>query len=344
MRKQWSLFIALVIILSLFLSSCDVLIGSVLDGVEETSPDIDATVDAAVLMTQEAEAALQATVDAKVQATLSAQSDQDTATPPAPEGLSEEDLATRVEDASNSTNESVKDIESATEEAASDDELSPEEIEELEELLEYAYDDLIYLLSLVDQYSYYFGDLAAETLELLILVEDDLIYLVALADQYSEQLILALEMIEDGTEVADEVMYELMATADLWTDKSALVTDQAGVWKTALLAELDGRAAKWLELVPSETAGTRLGALAQARDYVQTVRQSLVDGMLSREEMDRIGQLAANAASSLNSAGGVQLQGFAGSITDLTTNLAVGNLPQAQIGLSDLEISLPSRP
>ena len=79
----------------------------------------------------------------------------------------------------------------------------------------------------------------------------------------------------------------------------------------------------------------------------RTVRQSLADRTISQDELANIAQIGANAAAGLSAQGGPQLQQLAGSIDDLTAQLARGQIPQASANLGSLQAmldSLPSRP
>jgi hypothetical protein len=81
-----------------------------------------------------------------------------------------------------------------------------------------------------------------------------------------------------------------------------------------------------------------------AFDYVDAIHGALVDNSLSQSELANIALLGANAVAGLSAYGGPQLQQLAGSINDLTGQLARGQVPTALANLGSLENALGTRP
>jgi hypothetical protein len=71
--------------------------------------------------------------------------------------------------------------------------------------------------------------------------------------------------------------------------------------------------------------------------------RALDDDRISQTELADIAQLGANASAGLNAHGGPQLQRLAGSINDITGQIARGQMPQARANVGNLEASLGTR-
>ncbi len=97
-----------------------------------------------------------------------------------------------------------------------------------------------------------------------------------------------------------------------------------------------------LAVLPNDVAETRAGAIAQVKDYVQSVQSAISDGRFSLDELNAISQLGANAAASLSHVGGGDLAGLSDEVNGLTHNFASGQLPDLNRGLDSLQNSLPS--
>ena len=81
-----------------------------------------------------------------------------------------------------------------------------------------------------------------------------------------------------------------------------------------------------------------------AFQYVDTVREGLVDGKITQLELTNIAQLGANAGTGLKTHGSPQLQELSRSIDTITAQLARGQVPQAKAGVGNLEAALGDRP
>lgn len=305
----------------------------------EAIPDLDATIEAGIEETTTAEESMQSTVDAAVEATRQVEQTQ-AVEEFSVEEMSEAEVVTEFSEDGAEAYDDVAQIVTTTDDYASDGELTQEEIEELEALYLETYEEIEYLLYLASVYSYYYGDLAGETLELLVALEDDLWLLVQLAEEYSDELMAVLVAIENGGEATEEMVYALEDAAEEWYEQMENWQGDADTWQTAVLAELQTRSEVWLSTEVNEVAQTRVKALLQAKDYAQQVRTAFEDGVISAEEMAEISQLAANAINSLETVGGDQLLNFASTITDLTSMMAMGEMPTALENLSSFESAL----
>ena len=307
------------------------------------APDVEATVAAGILSTQQAQDALQATVDGAVEATLAAQPTLSPTVPPEElvQDLSEEELAAEVETLSAEAEMSIEAVNTATDLALEDGTLTEEEAASLDAEVQAAYDDIVYLLTLASYYSYYYGDLAEDTLELLLLLEDDLEALLVIAAEYDDELAEIILLLEQGSEVTEEVLDQLSQSAEAWDVQAEALQEQAQAWQTALQAQLAERQAYWQSMEPTELAENRAAALGMAQEYLTVIRAGLEDGIITTEEMNAIAQWGANVVASLESVGGPKLQSFVPMIQELTGLIAIGDFSQAFSSFSDLEANFP---
>ncbi len=326
--------VILVMILAVGLSSCDA-------PIETPAVDAEATIGASKSLTATAEAAFQEAVDEAVQATVTAMPTPDLAEY---SDVSEEELAEEIDTAVYEAENASQQASDAVDQAASDGSISQEEIDEIEALL----NDLEYAIALANEliYAYYgiYGELATETLYLLQAIEEDLDELAAFAIEMIELALMVEDALMQGIEVATEVIDQLVGAAGSLEDKVASLLEKRGTWKDALSGDLENRVADILNIAPNQVAGDRRGAILSAFDFVDSVRNALGDGALSNSELLDIGQLSANARASIDAAGGPLLQGRSGDIGNITSQLARGQLPQAQSGLGALEGALGNRP
>lgn len=314
----------------------------------EATSNTQATIDAAVAATGTAQAGLQATVDTIVQATMAAAQATATAAPtstPAAEyvNMTEEELAALIEQSVAEATAATQESADATVEAAADGTVTPEEVDELEAYLAETEELIAYTEELIDAYYGLYGELDTETLE-LIAIEDDLTLLAEEAAAIEAALIAVDMTLKQGLVLAEETITELEAAAQACAVQAAAIQAQAQSWQQALQSELETRVANALAVQPNAVAPNRAGAILSAFDYVDAVRIALEDNSLSLTELEVIAQLGANASAGLQAHGGPQLQQLAGSINDITAQLASGQVPQARVNLGNLEATLGTRP
>jgi hypothetical protein len=147
-----------------------------------------------------------------------------------------------------------------------------------------------------------------------------------------------------GLALAEETITQLETAAQTAGAKAAEVQAQNQAWRQGLQSELETRAAAALAIQPNAIPADREAAIQSAFDYLDAVRESMGDDKISRAELGNIAQLGANASAGLNAYGGPQLQRLAGSVNDITGQIARGQMPQAKAGVGNLEASLGTRP
>jgi len=307
--------------------------------------DKQATVDAAIAATSTAQAEMQAAVDAAVEATRASEP-----TPtPAPEyvAMTEEEIAAAIDQAAAEAAAATQEASSITSDAAADGTVTEEEIEALEVYLIDAETAIAYTEELLYAYYGLYGELALETLYLLEEIEEDLLLLAENAAAIDAVLQEIDSALEQGMTLNQETLDQLEELALTAYDNAAGLEAQNQDWQQALEAELQQRANNALAIQPNNVPDNRRAAIQSAAAYLEATLQALADNKISPEELANLAQLGANAAAGLNAQGGLQLQQLAGSINQITAQMAGGSLPQAKAALGSFESvlnSLPSLP
>lgn len=306
------------------------------------TPDTQATVNAAVAATSTTQASMQATIDAAVKATAAA---APTATPSVVYvTMSEEELAALIDQAVAEAITSTQQCSTATTAATADGTVTQQEVDAIEVYLTDAEQAIAYADELLNAYYGLYGELATETLALLQAIEQDLALLNESLAAINATLQDISALLEQGVALTEQTLAQLNAAAQKASANAAAAQAKAQTWLGTVQTELDKRAANALAVQPGQIAANRQAALLAAFEYVDAVRQALTDNKISPAELAQIAQLGANAAAGLQAQGGPQLQKLAGSINALTAQVARGQWPQAQAGLSEFEAALGARP
>jgi len=317
---------------------------------------LTATADAAVEATKAAEAGLAAADDAAVKATSTAEAgltatasaaapEQPTAVPveapPTPtvdtSTLSEEELAALIDAAVAEAVAATEEATTAMDAVASDSTITVDETVTVEVALAGAEEAIALAEALIVAYYDIYGVYASGTLGTLEEIEEDL-------NTIAEGVELMMQILEQGGEVAPVAIEQILAAVEAADVSAAEIQAHSEGWLEALQIELENRAAAALAVQATEVATDRQGAIQSAFQYVETVRSSLADGIISQGERSAIELDGANASAGLKAQGGPQLQNLTGSIDALTTQIARGQLPQAKGSLGALEASIPRRP
>ncbi|MGD8457332.1 MAG: hypothetical protein PVF83_13205 [Anaerolineales bacterium] len=291
--------------------------------------DIQATVNAGIEATMQTEADMQATIDAAVAATVTASQAQATQ-------LSEEEMASEIDQTMDEVVILADEVIVTTEEISSDGTISYDEYEELEELLVDAAILVDYAEYWIDTYYWLYGDLAEETLLLLEELEDMLL----LTEEYMDEILAILEM---GTEAANQALSTLEQLSQNVDAATSQFEGKSDEWLSQVQTLLETRAADSLNIQANQIPGDRAAAIAAALEYVQSVRGALADNVISSGELQNIAQLGANAVSGLQANGGPVLINLADSINAMTAQAAKGQFFQVANGLGTLESAIPSR-
>jgi hypothetical protein len=309
------------------------------------SVDTQATVDAAVAATAQAAANIQATVNVSVAQTATAMPPQPTPGPTVEYvTMTEEELAALIDQSVNAAVAATTQASTATTQATSDDNLTQEEVNTVYVYAQAADAAIAYADEVINAYYDLYGDLATETLDMLSAVEQDLNAMAENTAALNASLQEINDTLAQGITLAEDTINQLEATAQQAQANVADAQVQAQNWANNLHAEIEDRANAALAIKPNELPTDKISALQSAFDYVDLVKNSLADNKLSKDELNGIAQLGANASAGLQSFGGAQLQGMSGKINEITGQLARGQMPQARAGLGSFETSLGTRP
>ena len=331
MKNRKNHFLAIFAILAIAALACAQTTNTANPTHTPSSPtgDVQATIDAGIEATMQAEANMQATIDAAVAATVTASQDQSTQ-------LSEEEMANEIDQTVEEVVVLTEDVVTTTEEITSDGSISYDEYEELEELLIETAILIDYAEYWIEAYYWLYGDLAAETLILLEEVEDILF----LTEEYMDDIVAIIELGAEAANQALGTLEELSQNIDTTTSQFEGKTDN---WLSQLQALSDVRATNTLYIQANQIPTDRAAAITAMMDYIQTVRGALEDNVISSIELQNIAQYGANAVSGLQVHGGPALSNAADSINALTTQAAKGQFSQVANGLSALEAAIPRR-
>lgn len=309
------------------------------------TPDVQATIDAAMAATSTALAGVQATVDTAVSSTSEAM-------PPTPTPgptveymeMTEEELEAMINQAVNEAVATTEQASTATSDATADETVTSEEAEVVEVYVAGAEEAIAYAEELIGVYYDLYGELAVETIELLLAAEDDLEEMATAMIEIAELLIAIEDDLSQGIALAEETVLQLENAAQQAVTNLAQVQSQVRSWAQNVQVERENRAAAIANIQPDNVPVDRLATLATGFQFVDQVRAALGDNKLSRDELNSIGQLSANLSAGLLAHGGAQFEGLSGKLSEITAQLARGQVPHARDGLGDFEASLGQRP
>ena len=299
---------------------------------------VDDQVATAVSTTATAEADFENTVADAVEATVVAMPPTPTAQPEVDVyELSEEELAALIDEAVDEAVAATEASSEATAQAASDGTMTSDEVYETAEYVYDAEAAIYYAEELLAAYYDLYGAYAEDVLYLLTAMEEDLDELVYVLEEMEEILV-------QGAEVASAAIDQLNEAATNITAHVAESQEDREQFLEQVKTKLDERENEFANLAPTEIANDLDGTLTQLHDYLDTVKASLGDRKIDRNEMSQIAQLGANAQASILANGGPKLQDIGGSIDGLTRQISRGEWSQASRALGGFEASLPARP
>ena len=301
--------------------------------------DVDATVQAGIEGTQAAQEEVENVVNEAVTATLAA---IPTPTAFVIEEMSEEEFADAVESSAEEAVQASEQASAAVEDAASDGDITEEELEDLYYFYYWTLEEIEQALYLADEYYELYDELLDMTIESLDELEEELETILNTANEVIVVLDDISQTLEQGGEAAQQALDSLNQLGQQIADNAGEVMDHLPDWKGLREQEFDQLLSNALQVSPDNIADTRLGALNQAKEYIQAVRDGISDGRFSLDELIAISQLGANAAASLSGIGAGDLAGIPDKINGLTGSFARGQLPEINLGLDSLQNSLPS--
>ncbi|NPV87368.1 MAG: hypothetical protein HPY45_15320 [Anaerolineae bacterium] len=318
------------------------------------TPDVNATVNAAVAATEAAQVMMQATIDQAVQSTASLIPTSvitavivitpiPSPTPVDAYTLSEEELAAIIDQSVNEAISAYETATAATQQAYQDGSLSSEELEAAYYAYAYAEDEIEAALALADEYLALYAELGEETIALLTAIEEDLSAMASAAEAASATLNEIYANVQAGVQVTQQNIEQLQQQVEQAAANAQQMHEQAGAWQTTVKNEISRFEQQFGSLQPNQIAADRLGSIQMCKDYLATVRSALQDNKLTRDEMNVIAQLGANASASVKQFQAPEMANLANKIEGMTHQLSRGELPQARGGLGEIERSIPRR-
>lgn len=274
--------------------------------------------------------------------------------------MSEEELEALIDE---SVQQAVAATEASAEAAATataDDAVTSAEVETVEVYIHLAEETIAYAEEVLATYGQLYADTSAETVAALNAIAQELATLnesaasiaaslEEISDTLAAGLVLAEESIaqlEDAAAQAQASVDQVQAQAEMWQTALQLQAEKARaaqtVAQTAAQSQTQDFSAILQTIQPQQMAADLSGALQLSRSFVEIAQRSLADGQIDQNEILAIAQAGANASAGLQSFGGPQLQGMAGTIDGVTHALARNDLPAAQQGLNGINAQLPA--
>jgi hypothetical protein len=326
------------------------IIDAAIAATSQTQMDSQATIDAAVQTTDTAQTANQAAVDAAVQATPTVQASSQAATtePDDDSAISSEQYVTMTEEElATLIDQTVAEAVTATEQSAAvttdvtaDNIVTAEEVETVEVYVAGAEEAIALAEELLYVYDDLYGDVATETVLVLEEISESLLYLADSVAALNETLTEINSSLEQGVELAEEVITELEIAAQAVNDTAGQIQEQRETWAAVQQAQIEEVVSTLPSVEPNQIITDPTGAIQMAFDFMETGQQALADGQLSPDELTNLAQQAANTSASLNALDNAQLQQLSGLVNTITEQVAQGDLSQAQEALNQLGVEV----
>lgn len=316
-----------------------------------------ATIDAAVQATTAAQAAAQATVDAAVAATATAQAVEQAAAQPTVDPtaepassdeyitMTEEELAALIDQTVDEAIQATEAYSAAATDATADSAVTAEEVETIEVYLAGAEEAIALAEELVYVYADLYGELATETVAALYEVNQSLAEIAAYAAAMDAALSEINTSLEQGLELAEDTIAQVESAAQAAITAAGNIHQQAENWQVVRQNGLESRVSEALAVQPDHIATDPQAAVQSALDFLTAGHQAIGDHHITPSELANLAQLGANASASLNAQEGrPQLQQLAGSISGITEDIARGNVSRAEDSLNRFNQSLHAIP
>lgn len=345
---MWLVPLLLIGLLGLMYAGITIHKDSGADRASETTPDLEATIVAAVetvcgagSVSQEEVMALRETATAVA-----------TYVPPAPTptptealiSLSEERLGLTINDRVQMAMKAASLASSETTQAAASKSISAKDLDILTTYWHYSNDLISYVNESFLAYFTTYGSLAAETLSPLQEIYSGLLLITG----ESRLALMVLDKIGQDSEQVGAVtnldlsQLETIAERVRWEASDALTQVQA--WVANLQPMEKERAKHALSVEARQVAQDRNAAIDQAYGYVNVVETAFTDQKITLTELSNIAQSGADATASMTRNGDEQLVKLAGLINGITTEIASGQMTEAKTGLGIFRAALPARP
>lgn len=315
-------------------------------------PTSDANaINTAVAGTQQAQALGQATVNANALTAMPA-------TPtPGPTidyvALTEEELAALIDEAVAEAVAATEATTTAVTTTTYDYSVTTDEVAYVYDYYYYADYYVEYAEELMAQYYALYGDLAYEMVAEMNAIQGELNQMNTTLSSIDSSLQEISSTLSQGLALAQESIDQLNAAAQQAQTHAQAAQAQAQDMLSVLQTDQQGRVDQLSQIQPNNIPTDRLSALQTGFQFIDTAKLALGDNKLSRDELMGLAQLGANAqagfanfggAGNIGPGGGPDLSQFTNKFSEITTQFARGQMPQARGNLDGFERSLGTRP
>lgn len=318
-------------------------------GMPAATPSTNEVVNTAVAGTQQAQALAQATVNASVLTAMPA-----TPTPgPAVDytTLTEEELTALIDQTVTEAITATEQTTTAVTTTTNDDAVTSEEVTYVYDYYYYADYYVEYTEQLLNEYYNLYSDLAEEMLVELNGIESELTQMNDTLSSIDSSLQQINSTLEQGLAVTEETIHQLETAAQTAQTNAQELKTQAQDMKSQLQIDQEGRLLEVSQIQPNNIPTDRISSLQTAFDFLDATKLAMGDNKLSRNELTALAQLGVNAQAGFQNfggnagiAGGPDLSQFTGKFSEITGQLARGQMPQARGNLDTFEHSLGNRP
>ncbi len=319
-----------------------------------------ATVNAAVAATANAQTAVQATIDAAVNTTATAialANPTATATPvvvtatasPAPAvtpaedtvaTMTEDELAALIDEAVAEAYASSATYSDAATEATADNTVTQEEIQMADAYYADTEAAIAYAEELMQLYDDMYGELTYEAIDELNQMESDMEALTESVLMLNDTMTEIADLMAQGLAMTEDVLTQLDSATQLISENVATAQTASEAWHTAYQSAQTARIESVNAIQPTNITADPAAALQSVASFAQLGQAAMADYKITPEELTTLAQQGANAAASLNATGNPKLQDLSGMINGVTGMFAAGNIPAAQTNLSQLSMSM----
>jgi hypothetical protein len=314
----------------------------------QVTPNLQATIDEAVVSTCGAFSGLQATQDAVSATETAIEAFLQSVNTPIPteavEDLAEDQLEAMIAERVQMANKAATLAAEKSIEAVKDGTISAKEQEILYTYWSYTEEVIAYANEAIQIYYDVYAGLAVQTMAPLKAIDADL----QAITQQTQAVLPLLEQIglalEQGQGQKDKVLDQIEDAAVTVQTNIIDAQAQTQTWTASLPLATQQRVAQALAVKPKGVAKNHKTAVKKARDYVKSVQTAIADQKITQAELDKIAQQGANAAASLAKKGGEPLSVLAGSVNEITSQIASGQLPAARASLESFQAELSANP
>jgi hypothetical protein len=255
--------------------------------------------------------------------------------------MSEEDLATAVEQSTNEAAGAAEEASQYADSASVDGELTPEELEELYYLYYWSIDEIEQALYLADMYYDLYGELLESAIVELENIDDELQEILEVSQSILVYFDDISELISKGNQIAQGNIDQIQDYSHSISTHIDTISTLLPGWKQSRKDEFDLVVEQALSTIPDTSVETRRGAISLVKEYIDSINSAIGDGRFSLDELQTLSQLGANAAAGLGQFGR-EFSGVSDMINGLTTSFARGQLPQINAGIGSLQGAIPS--